>query len=115
MSFTVSDAALGRARDTIQASLVLRRQAPAIASACLDATPNEVVVAVVGSDLRFGGVWTVPAGDLRDCVRAEENAGWSLVFAPQTTLTSVEKRCEQWRGLAATRLTVMQRWRHRHG
>ena len=109
-----SEAGLARPQQTVQAAMLFRAYATHIARACLDATPAEVIIAVVTPDLAFGGVWMLPLGELHAQVPALEAGGWSLIFAPQTGLHEVTTRCDQIARLARARGAALDRWAARH-
>ena len=110
-----SKEALERPKRTIEAMRVLREKAEIIEKVTNDAHTDEVVVAVIGNDLSFGGVWTLSREDLaRQVLVVEDEGGWSLTFSPKTTVDHIEKRCNEVAGIAQKRWGIMQRWMRKH-
>lgn len=110
-----SKEAMERPFRTIEATKVLREKAAVIERATNDARIDEVIVAVVRPDLSFGGVWTLAREDMsRQVLIVEDEGGWSLLFAPNTSIAQVEQRCDELAGIARRRGEIMQRWASRH-
>ena len=100
---------------TVEATEVLRAKAAVIERATKDARADEVIVAVVQPDLSFGGVWTLAREDLSvQIFVVEDEGGWSLLFSPNTSLTQIEKRCDELAGIARRRGEIMERYVSRH-
>lgn len=114
MPFHFSQGASDRPKQTIHAAEVLHDNARSIASVCMDAAEDEVVVAVINRDMGFGGVWTIPRSELSDRVPQLDDGGWSLVFGPGTPAADIEDRCLRLARLAFARWEVMRRWASRH-
>jgi ABC-type uncharacterized transport system ATPase subunit len=95
---------------SIRAAEVFRANIQAIEQACAVAEEGQMVVAVVGRDLAFGGVWIVPLDELRERVLQLEGGGWSLVFSPQTAPEDIEERCARMAWLAQAKIEAIQRW-----
>ena len=112
---TFSREAMERPYRTVEATRVLREKAEFIARATADAGVDEVVVAVICSDLSFGGVWTLAREDMaRQILVVEDEGGWSLIFSPNTLVAHVEQRCDELARIAQRRGEVMQQWVRRH-
>ncbi|HZR41735.1 MAG TPA: hypothetical protein VFB12_16560 [Ktedonobacteraceae bacterium] len=108
---TFSNEAMDRPHRAIKAAGILRERAWAIEGAAADAGADEIIVAVVGKDLTFGGIWTAVREDLMWLVpRVEGQGGWSLIFSPKTSSAQVEERCMQFARIAFKRWEAMQRW-----
>ncbi len=101
--------AIERANRTVEATEVLRANSWAIAGACADARPGEVVVAVVGQDLSLRGVWTMASENLRARAHDLEDGGWLVTFSPGERMEVIEARCVEMRRLASMRLEALQR------
>jgi len=100
---------------TVAATKVLRAKAQAIEHATINARADEIVVAVIRSDLSFGGVWTLAREDMaRQVFVVEDEGGWSLLFSPNTSVAQVEERCDELAGIAQRRGEAMRRWASRH-
>ena len=93
----------------MQAAQVLRDNLQAITQACASASRDEVVLALVGPDLSFGGAQTISRHRLRRQVLGLERGSWHLVFSAQTGLEEIEYRCLTMEQLAQARLEIMQR------
>jgi hypothetical protein len=112
---TFSREAVERPYRTVEATNVLRAKAEIVARATTSAHADEVVVAVIGKDLSFGGVWTLAREDMaRQVLVVEDEGGWSLIFSPNTSVAQVEQRCDELAGIARKRGEAMQRWARRH-
>ena|SRR5947209_20171063 len=109
--------AMKRPYRTLEAVRVLREKAGVIERATNNARADEVVVAVIGNNLSFGGVWTLAREDLaRQVSVVEDEGGWSLTFSPNTPAAQIAQRCDELARIAQKRGEAMQRWarRHRH-
>ena len=115
MGFVLTKEASERPKRTIDAAEMFHDKAWAIARACHDAREGETIVAVVERDGAFGGVWTVPTGDLCARVPRLESGGWSMVFSPKTTVAEIEERSLRLARLAFARWEAMRRWASRRG
>ena len=110
-----SEEALNRPQRTIQAAKILREKAEAIVHVTGNATEDEVVIAIISSDLTFGGLWTLSRDGMSSQIAIiEEKGGWSFTFSPHTTREQVDERCDELIGLASRRWDAMQRWLKRH-
>lgn len=109
-----SRAASDRPKQTIHAAELLHDNADAIAYACSEASEDEVVVAVITVDMAFGGIWTIPRGDIRDRVPALEAGGWSLILSPDTGREEVEERALGLARLAFKRWEALRRYASKH-
>jgi hypothetical protein len=109
MSYTFSEEALERISKTVQAAQVLRDNLQAIAQTCMAAGRDEVVLALVGPDMTFGGAQTISRHRLRRQVLGLERGSWHLVFSAKTELEEIEYRCLTMEHIAQARLEIMQR------
>lgn len=99
-----------RSYRAIKAAEIIREKAPAIERASAAASEREMVIAVVQSDLTFGGVWTLDRDRLLIQIDlVEEEQGWSLLFGPQTTVPEIVNRCMEFAKIAFRRWELMQR------
>jgi len=110
MGFVLTKEAVDRAKRTVRAADVLHDKARAIAQVCAKADPDEVVVAVVEQDGRFGGTWPIAAAQLSTRVEHLEAGGWVLLFSPSTPVGDIEARCRELARLASRRWDAMRRW-----
>jgi len=114
MTFHPSRSALDRPKQTIHAAELFHENARAIALACADASPGEVVVATVDhEDMVFGGLWTIPTEEVVRRVPELEAGGWALLFSPGTTREEIEERSLRMARLAFARWEAMRRWASR--
>ena len=112
---TFSREAMERPYRTIEATKVLREKAEVIERATADARADEIVVAVIRSDLSFGGVWTLARDDMaRQVFVVEDEGGWSLLFSPNTPVAQIGERCDELARIAQRRGEAMRRWASRH-
>lgn len=112
---TFSKEALERPHRTIEAARVLREKADIVERATGNAQSDDVIVAVIRSDLSFGGVWIFARQDLLQLIHSvEDEGGWSLTFSPNTPAASIEQRCDELARIAQRRGEVMQRWLQRN-
>ncbi len=110
-----SQEAIERPYRTLEATKVLREKAEVIERATANAQADEVIVAVIRSDLSFGGVWTLAREDMaRQVLVVEDEGDWSLTFSPNTPATHVEQRCDELARIAQRRADVMQNWLRRN-
>jgi hypothetical protein len=106
-----SQEAIERPRRTVQAASVLRENAGAIWQASANALEDEIVVAVVYSDLTFAGAWAIARSDMvRQVLYLEDQGGWSLIFSSKTPVSQIEQRCKEFSSIASRKQEVMQRW-----
>jgi hypothetical protein len=116
MSFPPTQEMLDRPKQTIHAAELFQSHAPAIAHACLEASPSEVVVAVVDQrKMLFAGIWIIPRGQILDRIAPLDNGDWSLLFTPGTSRPEIEERALGMARLAFRRWEVMRRWIGRRG
>ncbi|HZT41089.1 MAG TPA: hypothetical protein VFA07_02810 [Chthonomonadaceae bacterium] len=108
MRIDFSEGALKRPQQTIQATNVLKEKAGEIARLCAGAEEREIVVAVVNPDIVFGGAWTIPVEHLHERVSLLPAGGWSLTFAPQTSIEQIQARCASISELARKRLNILE-------
>jgi hypothetical protein len=112
---TFSREAIERPYRTLEATKVLREKAAIIERATFNAQVDEVIVAVICSDLSFGGVWTLAREEMaRQVLVVEDEGGWSLTFSPNTLVAQIEERCDELARIAQKRGEAMQRWADRH-
>ena len=112
---TFSREAIERPYRTLEATKVLREKAAIIERATFNAQADEVIVAVICSDLSFGGVWTLAREEMaRQVLVVEDEGGWSLTFSPHTLVAQIEERCNELARIAQKRGEAMQRWADRH-
>ncbi len=112
---TFSREARERPHRTIEAARVLHEKANIVERATSKAQFDEVIVAVIRSDLSFGGVWILARKHLLQQIHTvEDEGGWSLTFSPNTPAASIEQRCDELARIAQKRGDVMQRWLQRH-
>lgn len=112
---TFSREARERPYRTVEAARVLREKATVVERATGNAQFDEVIVAVIRSDLSFGGVWIFARQNLLQQIHTvEDEGGWSLTFSPNTPAASIEQRCDELARIAQKRGEVMQRWLQRH-
>lgn len=112
---TFSREAIERPFRTLEATKVLREKAAIIERATFNAQADEVIVAVICSDLSFGGVWTLAREEMaRQVLVVEDEGGWSLTFSPNTLVAQIEERCDELARIAQKRREAMQRWADRH-
>lgn len=112
---TFSKEAMERPFRTLEATRVLREKAAVIERVTIDAQSDEVVVAVIRSDLSFGGVWTFAREELvRQALVVEDEGGWSLTFSPNTPVAQIEERCDELARIAQKRGEAMRRWALHH-
>jgi hypothetical protein len=109
MPFVPSRASLERPGQTVRAMAVLGDHAEAVARACADASPNELILAAVNPDLTFAGVWTIPSGHLGASVEDHDERGWLLLFSPRASAEEVVARCRTRARLASLRWVALQR------
>jgi hypothetical protein len=109
-----SGSAMDRPKQTIHAAELFHDNAKAIALACTDASPDEVVVAVVNEDMGFAGIWTVPLDALQEQVPEMGQGGWSMIFSPGTSVEDIEDRSLRLARLAFARWEAMRRWVSKH-
>src|SRR4051794_22145217 len=102
-------ASVERAERSVKAANLLATQANVIATACAQAKPSEIVVAIIEPTLTFGGVWIIPRSSLLTWVSRLERGVYSLPFDPNTSRQDVEARAATWGNLAAQRLALLQR------
>jgi hypothetical protein len=98
-----------RAAWTVHAARLLANEADAIAAACAQAKPSEIVVALIEPTLTFGGAWIIPRSNLVTWVSRLERGTYSLTFAPNTSRQEVQARAATWGNLAGRRLALLQR------
>src|SRR5574341_2140677 len=106
--FVSSDRAVEQARRAVEAALVFRDHAPAIASACFDAMDGEAVIGVAPPDLTFKGVWVIDATELRDKLTRWNDGRWTLAFAPGCCQGEIEERLAEMERLARARLEALE-------
>ena len=111
-SIIFSDNAVQRPLRTIRATNVFTDNADEIAGLCAGAKPKEVVLAVVNADLEFG-VWRLPTRELTERIALLPEGGWSLTFAPGTSVDEIRARCKTVARLARKRSQLVQSWRAR--
>lgn len=112
---TFSQEAMERPFRTLQAAGVIRENAETIGRAAAGAGEDEIIVAVVHKDLSFGGAWAVARNELaKEVMVTEDKGGWSLIFSSNTSVVTVEERCNELARIARRRWEVMQRWLSRH-
>jgi hypothetical protein len=112
---TFSKEAMERPFRTLEATKVLREKAAVIERATIGAQADEVVVAVIRSDLSFGGAWTLAREELvRQALVVEDEGGWSLTFSPNTPVAQIEERCDELARIAQKRGEAMRRWALHH-
>jgi hypothetical protein len=109
MTFRPTPQAIERARQTIEVAGIFMNNAPAIAGACAEAAPGEVVVAVAGPERRFRGVFLRPLVKLYETVMSQEPGGWILVFSPGDSLPEIELRCRKMASYAEARHRLASR------
>jgi len=81
----------------------------AVALACAEAAPSEVVIAVVDANRQFDGVYVKSLGQLYRTVMSVAPGGWSLVFSPGDSLPEIELRCRQMARYAEARYRLARR------
>ena len=112
---TFSKEAIERPSCTHQVAGVLRENAGAISHATPDAREDEIIVAVIQHDLKFGGAWIIARENLITQVSlVEDKGGWSFIFSPHTSVAQVEERCLEFMRIAFRRWQVMQHWTSRY-
>ena len=99
----------GRSGMEIDVARVFTNNAPAIASACADAAPTEIVVAAVDQGKQFHGVFLRPLAQLYETVTGQEPGGWYLIFSPGDTLAEIELRCHKMARYAEARYRLARR------
>jgi hypothetical protein len=109
MTFRPTRQAIERAWHTIDVARVFTNNAPAIASACAEAAPTEIVVAAVDPGKQFGGVFLRPLAQLYETVTGQEPNGWYLIFSPGDTLAEIEWRCHKMAKYAEARYRLASR------
>ncbi|HZU12425.1 MAG TPA: hypothetical protein VFB58_06265 [Chloroflexota bacterium] len=115
MSFHVTRAMLDRPKQTIHAAELFHSAAAVIARACEEASPREVVVAVVDwEDMIFTGCHIVPTAELQVRVPDLEGRGYALIVAPGTRRAEIEERALEMAHLAFRRWEALTRWTSRH-
>ena len=83
--------------------------AQSIASACAEAAPTEIVVAVAGPSRDFKGVFVRPLGELYRTVMGQEHGSWTLVFSPGDALPEIQIRCMKMARYAEARYRLARR------
>jgi hypothetical protein len=102
-----------RSLQTIHAAELFHGQALAIATACAEAGPEEIVVAAVTEDMGFAGIWTIAKQSLLRHVEGLDG-GWSMTFSAGTTVEDVEERALQLARLSFAKWEAMRKWESRH-
>jgi hypothetical protein len=93
---------------------VLHAHATHIASECLSCRTDEIVVASVLPDFRFGGARRIPRGLLREEIATTPEGGWTMTFQRGTTLEAVEDRCIRLGARGYRRWKLSAQYRRRH-
>lgn len=115
MVHTFSKEALARPSQTLQVVGVLRGEIEAIHRATEDAREDELVIAVVQSNLSFGGVWIVARASLvKQLPLVEDRGGWSFTFPPGISLAQIEERCLEFTRVSFKRWQAMDHWAALH-
>jgi hypothetical protein len=109
MAFRPTPETIERAKLAIEAAGVFTENAPSIASACAEAVPNEIVVAVTGPSRDFRGVHVKPLGELYRTVMGQEPGSWTLVFSPGDALPEIQLRCMKMARYAEARYRLARR------
>jgi hypothetical protein len=109
VTFRPTPQAIERARQSIEVAGVFKDNAPAIARACAEAAPSEIVVAVADPAARFDGVFICPLSRLYDTVMGQEPGAWTLVFSPGDTIPEIELRCHKMARYAEARYKLASR------
>lgn len=98
-----------RAKATTSAAGVFLRYAGRIAERCDQCGDDELVVADVRPDLRFGNVRCVSRVALRDEVATLPDGTWTLIFAGRDGIQQIRRRCFDLHSGATERLMLLLR------